>query len=398
LKLNYKTIAEPYKAGVKWQYLFHQSWPSYKAWLNTSGFAQALSLAQREEALLRYMPKMWDTYVHLCSLIDTDDNELAKNFLTGYCPPAYVTACAQAVIKTDKIQLVRNYDYHPSLIEGTLLLSKWNEKKVIATSDCLIGAVDGMNDDGLCVSLTFGGRKQVGIGFGIPFILRYVLEFCSNTKEAVEMLKTIPSHMSYNVTVVDKTGTYKTVLLAPDNEPMVTNAAFATNHQLEVDWPENAKFNQTIKRSNFLKSFLKTKNVNAAELTKAFLHPPLYNNTFQEGFGTLYTAAYQPEKLAVQILWPERAIERNFDYFEDEYLLIAYHQSSEALATAYAQEEELIANQSYNWKDAVVDSLVRALAGRKSKAKQQELREKLMPDGHIAWESIRNYWNESYPK
>jgi len=35
-------------------------------------------------------------------------------------------------------------------------------------SDCLWGLLDGVNGDGLCASLTFGGRRIVGVGFGIP--------------------------------------------------------------------------------------------------------------------------------------------------------------------------------------------------------------------------------------
>ena len=394
MNLTFDIVGEPTKAAAKWQQLFYGHWPAYKFWLTSNGFNHTLSLKKRQNALKKHMPEMWDTYKHLCSLIDTDDNDLAAQFLTGWCPPAYISGCAQAVINTDEIQLVRNYDYSPLLLEGTLLLSKWNENQIIGTSDCLIGIVDGMNDAGLCVSLTFGGRREVGVGFGIPFILRYVLEFCTTTKEAVKVLKRVPSHMSYNVTVVDKTGATKTVMLAPDKAPVVTNDAYATNHQGTIDWPENAQFNQTIKRSNFLKNFLKTENVSASELAKAFLYPPLYNTTFKEGFGTLYTAVYQPENLVVKLLWPEAMIERSFDYFPDEQIYIEYNQPGLAIIEPIPALYGELPVSTYNWQDAVVDSLVNVMAGRKGKAKKDELRNKLMPDGHIAWEVVEDYWNE----
>ena len=47
-------------------------------------------------------------------------------------------------------------------------------------SDCLWGLLDGVNDAGLAVSLTFGGRRDVGDGFGIPIVVRYLLEVCSD--------------------------------------------------------------------------------------------------------------------------------------------------------------------------------------------------------------------------
>jgi len=404
MQLQFNTVSEPSKAGEKWKSLFDKFWPNYRIWFLSQNNTSTPDLKTSQEALKKYMPKMWATYKHLCKLTNADsDPELAR-FLTGFQPPAYISACAQAVIDADEIQLVRNYDYHPDLLEGTILLSKWNTHKVMGTSDCLTGLVDGMNNAGLCVSLTFGGRKEVGVGFGIPFILRYVLEFCKTTAEAVKILKGIPSHMSYNVTVVDKKGTIKTVMLAPDKKPLVTNTHFATNHQGEIDWPENAQFNQTVKRYNFIKNYLKSKNVSSSELAKAFLHPPLYNTKFNAGFGTLYTAVYQPEKLKMQILWPNVAIERSFDDFEEEQILIQYHLEAQSAPTVYEPTQtlvptapiaatEYVSEGSHKWQDAVVDSLVNSMTN--DKAKKKELREKLMPNGQVAWEAIANFWNEN---
>ena len=53
---------------------------------------------------------------------------------------------------------------------------------MLGTSDLLWGLLDGMNEDGLAVSLTFGGRQDVGDGFGIPLVLRYVLETCATVE------------------------------------------------------------------------------------------------------------------------------------------------------------------------------------------------------------------------
>ena len=74
---------------------------------------------------------------------------------------------------------------------------------VLAMSDCGWGAIDGINAAGLSVSLAFGGRTAVGEGFGIPLVLRYSLQTCETTAEAGAVLTRVPSHMSYNVTVLD---------------------------------------------------------------------------------------------------------------------------------------------------------------------------------------------------
>ena len=42
-----------------------------------------------------------------------------------------------------------------------------------------------MNDAGLAVSLTFGGRRALGTGFGIPLVVRYLLETCATVERGL---------------------------------------------------------------------------------------------------------------------------------------------------------------------------------------------------------------------
>ena len=49
--------------------------------------------------------------------------------------------------------LVRNYDHAPHLFDGLVLRSAWREMPVLAVTDCLWGALDGVNGAGLCVAL-----------------------------------------------------------------------------------------------------------------------------------------------------------------------------------------------------------------------------------------------------
>jgi predicted choloylglycine hydrolase len=320
MQLHYYSISEPGLPGPKWQYLYNAYWAAYKTWLDANGFASLSDLKTSYAALKNYMPEMLPTYNRLCELAKAD--EVAQRFFTGFQPPAYINACSQAVLMEGEIQLVRNYDFHPELTDGALLLSAWNGKKVIANSDSLSGVLDGMNEDGLAISLTFGGRKVVGKGFGIPFILRYVLEFCSDVKDAVVVLTSIPSHMSYNVTVLDRSGAFKTIYLAPDRAPVITDTPYSTNHQGVVEWPENAAFNKTLERSTFLENLLSEKELNSDKMLNAFLQPPLYNTQFSEALGTLYTVVYRPLEGKVQLLWPNENMQQSFDNFSEEYKAI----------------------------------------------------------------------------
>jgi predicted choloylglycine hydrolase len=323
MQLHYNSISESVAAGPKWYSLFNRHWPAYLNWLNSRNDEHSATLEVSVNALKRYMPEMLHSYYSFCHLIG--NQPIAHQFLTGFQPPAYVSGCSQLVTVTDKVTLIRNYDYHPALMEGTLLKSAWNGKQVMAMGDSLIGIIDGINEDGLAISQTFGGRKIVGTGFGIPFIMRYVLEFCSNVDQAVAALCRIPSHMCYNVTAVDKTGHTKTVQLAPDRAPLVTDAVFTTNHQEEMDWPENAAFNKTYERSAFLKRMTETPTLTTDEVIQTFLVPPLYNIKFTKGFGTLFTSVYCPTDGSVQLHWPEKFLRQTFDDFQEATLFVNYN-------------------------------------------------------------------------
>ncbi len=399
MQLHFSAISEPTLPGPKWQKLFNAYWPAYQAWFSSKGAAYTPDLKTSQDALKYYMPEMWPTYERLCALVNAD--EVAARFLTGFQPPAYISACSQAVITTDAVQLVRNYDYHPDLLEGTLLMSAWNGKKVIANSDCLSGVLDGMNEDGLAISLTFGGRKEVGQGFGIPFILRYVLEFCSTVAEAVDVLTRVPSHMSYNVTAVDRTGAIKTVQLAPDKAPVVSDALYTTNHQGAVDWPENALFNKTVERAEFLDYKLSEKGLDAKQLADAFLQPPLYNTRFTEGFGTLYTAIYRPAEGTMQIRWPNEEVSQSFTDFQELYRLIQYT-ASPALAPPVqdAVLSDQVSNQQANsstaWQEEVADDIVGGMAEAATPAEKERLktlRKDMIHRGQISWEILADYWS-----
>ena len=120
-------------------------------------------------------------------------------------------------------------------IEERLFALRAVARKHGTTVEGLAGLSDGMNDRGLAISLTFGGRIVRGPGFGIPLIIRYLLESCQTVRDAVDELRRLPCHMSYNVTLADASGDVATVMLSPDRPAMVSAAPWAANHQLGVE-------------------------------------------------------------------------------------------------------------------------------------------------------------------
>ncbi|NEN22329.1 acyl-CoA--6-aminopenicillanic acid acyltransferase [Cryomorpha ignava] len=340
MNLDIHSISEK-KPGKKWQKLFQKHWPAYKGWYLSKMNANSPDLKTCRAQLKKYMPEFYPTYLHLCKLAGPDP--VAHRFLTGYQPPAYISGCAQ-IVSEKEAQLVRNYDFDPNLSEGTLLQSAWNGRSVIAMGDCLIGVVDGMNDSGLVVSLTFGGRKVVGVGFGIPFILRYVMEYCTTLTEAVAALERIPSHMSYNIMLMNKQGEHNLVQLAPDRAPVVTDLSASTNHQGVVDWPEHAAFTKTIERELYLHEMLAQDERTSEQIADAFLKAPLFNRKYSQGFGTIYTAVYQPKEGAMELRWPGIRLRQTFDNFQEGVTAVSYSERIEVSTTNAIPADQLQAD------------------------------------------------------
>ncbi len=315
MRIHFSAIDEPLP-GPGWQEHFAGIWSGYRTWFLSEGDAARPTYLEGLRALKRHMPELVSTYETLVALAGGSDT--AARFLSLYRPPPYLTGCSQAIWPGDEPLLVRNYDYEPRLAEGTLLHTAWNGRRVIAMSDCLWGVLDGINEDGLVVSLTFGGRRVVGDGFGVPIILRYILEFCTTTLEAVEVLLRVPTHMAYNVTVIDRAATFRTLYLSPDREPVVRQLPATTNHQGRVEWHAHARATATIERERYLFSRIADGDETPEGLVDAFQHPPLYNTDFSKGFGTLYTAVYWPRRAQMELRWPGHAPwAHTFDRFRD---------------------------------------------------------------------------------
>jgi predicted choloylglycine hydrolase len=300
--LTFRAISED-TPGPTWARLFHELWPAYKAWWMREGLSGRPPYLESRMAIRKHMPEILPLYDDLAELAGGSD--MAARFLSFYCPPAYMAGCSQAIWQGDEPLLVRNYDYNPRLFDAVLLKTGWQGRQVMGSSDGLWGMVDGVNDAGLAVSLTFGGRREVGVGFGVPLILRYILQTCETTAEASAILHRIPCHMSYNVTVLDEKRRFVTAYLTPDRPTIITHTPVATNHQERVEWSSHARFTATVERERFLLQRLTLHPETQDKFIGAFLKPPLYSTAFSSGFGTLYTAAYWPGKRKMELCWPD---------------------------------------------------------------------------------------------
>ncbi len=321
MNIRFQAVSEPLP-GEKWRALYDRHWAAYREWFLSAGDDARPGYLECYRNLKQYMPELLPLYERLCELADGSD--IAARFLSMYRPPPYVSGCSQAVWSGEENFLIRNYDYSPALLEGTLLHSQWLGRKVIANSDCLWGVLDGINDAGLVVSLTFGGRQVVGKGFGIPLVLRYILEICRDVQDTVSVLKFVPVHMTYNITVLDKSGQFRTIFLSPDRAPVVRKIPATTNHQKHVEWQQHADATATIERERLLFDCLASSWESPERFVQRFMEAPLYSYEYWRGFGTLYTAIYHPLEGRMQLLWRQHIWQKHLDHFPEETKLLSF--------------------------------------------------------------------------
>jgi len=306
---------EELELGPKWAGVFEERWPHYRVWFLRDGEAPRASYATSVRMLRAHMPELIPAYERVVELAGGGD--LAARMLSLYKPPPYLAACSQGVWARDGAAILsRNYDYAPSRCEG-IIWSTRLLRPVIGMSDCLWGLLDGMNDAGLAVSLTFGGRRVLGDGFGIPLVVRYLLETCEDVAAARETLARLPYSLSHNLTVLDRSGESLTAYLSPDREPIFRAFPAATNHQGIVEWPEQARATRTIERERHIVNLLDDTGVDAEAFIEAFLRAPLFSTAYGSGFGTLYTAAYDVIAGTVDYRWPAHTWRLGFDAFTE---------------------------------------------------------------------------------
>jgi predicted choloylglycine hydrolase len=279
------------------------AWPAFRRWWHEGANARP-GTDEARARLEQHMPELVPTWQRLTAMLG--DDPAAGAALALWNPPPFLTGCSQAAVLPGGPALIRNYDWDYRLFDANVAMTAYGGRRVLGMLDCLWGLLDGVNEAGLALSLTFGGRPQVGEGFGIPLVIRYVLQVCGTVEEAVRALRRIPVHMSYNVTALDCGGSRATVYLAPDRPAHVTGRAVATNHQGTVEWAPYAAAIRTVERQEQLEELL-TAGADVPAVVAACLHPPLYAARFGAGFGTLYTAEYRPAEGVARYRWPGQA-------------------------------------------------------------------------------------------
>lgn len=179
--------------------------------------------------------------------------------------------------------------------------------------------LDGMNDAGLAVCLTFGGRPVCGEAFSVVLVLRYVLETCRTAAEAADTVLRLRTALPQNVVVLDASGEHFTAIMAPDRDTRIWKTSVTTNHPGSVEWPEHAANVRTVERFAYLCDRLSSPAIEAQ-----FLSPPLYSTGYTQGFGTVYTVSYRPDRGEAVFAWPGKKIRQSFEHFSPTEVMVDF--------------------------------------------------------------------------
>lgn len=302
--------------------LFEARWPSYLRWYLQEGDDARPTYLACARNIRDHMPELvpaWERLTERCGGTD-----LVARFLSLWNPPAFVSGCTQAIWTRDRPALIRNYDYPPALCDAVLLHGHFTTQGTLSMSDCLWGVIDGINEDGLCVSLAFGGRRTRGEGFGIVVVLRYILETCRHAKDALKVLQRVPVHLPYNLAILDRNGDWLTIFISPDREPEVRREPYSANRQDSTIWPEDDRMADTVRREALLENVTGNPNETMEHLSDRFLQPPIYRPVKKGDWGTLYTACYRPADASVQLRWPRFSWRQSITEFEPGERLVTY--------------------------------------------------------------------------
>ncbi|MEU3518352.1 C45 family peptidase [Streptomyces sp. NPDC006654] len=285
---------------------------SAEGWLTEEG--QTPQGAARARSLFEaHMPELVPALDRLSGQVASPR---AGTLLTLAAVRPFFSGCTQIGVKGT---LLRNYDFAPDHCEATIVSSDFL-RPVIGVQEAGWGLLDGMNDAGLAVSLTFGGRNVDGPGFALPVVLRYLLETCQTVDEAVSRLRTIPIAIPQNVTLVDPDKAV-TVYVAPDIPLTTAPDTCAANHQ-HLPVPDEQE------RSTRTQERLAAVQAAGVDVT-AMLRPPLYQYGYDEWLGTVYTAHYRPADGRVTYHWPGENWEQSFTCFSPGSRTITFGQLNE---------------------------------------------------------------------
>lgn len=212
----------------------------------------------------------------------------------------------------DSVVVGRNYDMlfdFKKFTESSLIAPK-DKYAYISQSDVFIGRSDGINEEGLFVAMSFVNGTENRPGISFHFIIKKILENCSNADQAVKLIREAEVSSANNFLLADKTGTLLVVESAPqrcmvrlpekeENFIYITNQFVIPEMQSfdkgGVEWSKSAE------RYNGLKAQLaKLKRIDLAKAKEIVSDKCVCLDLRKEKFGTIWSVVANLDELKIE--------------------------------------------------------------------------------------------------
>lgn len=181
----------------------------------------------------KYYPEILEEIKGLATGQNSSYEDLYTFLLSMYCFEFNNHCTCIAIKDEENILLGRNSDFLVSL-EKLYMNCLYHLDNVYAfngNTTAFIEMEDGINEYGLAVGLTFVYPTIIKAGFNAGMLVRYLLEKCKTTDEAISFLKDVPIASQQTLTIADRIGNIvvvecnceKTEIIRPN-----TNSSFVT--------------------------------------------------------------------------------------------------------------------------------------------------------------------------
>ncbi|OEH53840.1 peptidase C45 [Oceanobacillus sp. E9] len=254
-----------------------------------------IDIANMESVFSTYAPHLIEELKGISEGLEISYKEAAAIF-SGYDIPKMDAMGCSATITNDFY--VRNYDFSPLLYDHIFSLVDSEVAYASAGySQQVLGRLDGVNSEGLVMGLHFVSFKEFQNGISAWTAIRMVLDTCSSTSEAVDLLKVIPHAACYNFSIGDKSGDIAVVEASPNKVVMREDKSYLTcvNHFQNQDLHQkNRKYIEFSMKRNMHMQELNKKGFSEKQMFERFKdsHSPLFFKNYDDYFGTLHTFCY----------------------------------------------------------------------------------------------------------
>lgn len=158
-----------------------------------------------------------------------EGNQVSFEYLCGmlfsmYCFEFDNKCTCFAINNGEEILFGRNSDFLVSLekLYMNCLYNLDNSYAFNGNTTAFVQMEDGVNEEGLAVGLTFIYPKIRKPGFNAGILVRYLLEKCKTTVEAIEAIQNLPLASAQTITIADKSGHIVVVECNPEKVVVIT--------------------------------------------------------------------------------------------------------------------------------------------------------------------------------